>query len=350
MDNIRFFYSEFENQIKDIEDYMKSIELQKAMIREMKERGNDLKDLNYTKQYCYAIKNVVASPIQYNAIIISIYGCFEHYIDEVFNSYMNNICEIINNYEEFPERLREKQIKKLGDFLVNPKRYKNYSLSIEDAIENVYKYLLLNHGGNLKIDQISELAKEFGINDFINKIVQNYGFMSYFVRNGLHNEDTYRRTASQNPKNLFEKLEWFVSARNDVAHGWVEERMELNAISENYLGFLKILAYAINEIMLQSFMSFLMEREKLCKLGKAIKVIDSHIVCINNGDNIFGIGDYLIAVKNKKIKVLEIKTLQINGKSIERLEKTNNDVGIGLEKRDDIKINQEYSFYLCKYN
>lgn len=89
------------------------------------------------------------------------------------------------------------------------------------------KDLILNHGGNLRIDQISELVKDFSIEDFINKIVRNYGLKSYFLQRGIHSEDTYNRTISQNPKNLFEELEWLVAVRNDVAHGWVGERVEL---------------------------------------------------------------------------------------------------------------------------
>lgn len=113
------------------------------------------------------VKEVVETPIQYNAVIISIYGCFEQYIDNVFNEYCLAIYGVIDNYDNLPEKMKEKHIKKLGDFLSNPQRYKNCELTDKQAVKNAVaafnnpkegfgnnQKLILSHGSNLKIEQM----------------------------------------------------------------------------------------------------------------------------------------------------------------------------------------------------
>lgn len=360
MDNIQFYYDEFEKQIDEIEQYITSIELQKSMIRELSEKENSLKGrFDNTLMYSGIIKDVITSPIQYNAVIISIYGCFEKYIDNIFNCYCNNLCDVIDEYENLPQSLRDKQMRKLGDFLINPQRYKNYNLDVSSAIENTYFSFsnpkegiiknisfLVNHGGNLKIDQIADLARDFGIENFLHKITCNDLFKSYFIEQREHSEETYKSTSKKNMKSFFDDLDQLVEARNNVAHGWVEVRTDLNTIKERWLVYLKILAGVINETMKTSFAEFLYHSGKLQELGKPINVIDNHIVCINNGSALLEREDYIIAINGKNIlKTIKIQTIEIDGKRVDRLTETNIDVGIGLAIRNDLKVNSSYTFY-----
>ena len=170
MRNLRFYFDEYRKQLVEIRTFIRSVELQKDVISELElfekvERNK----LDLSLQYSKIIKQVVESPIQYNAVIISIYGCFEQYIDNIFNEYCHALYDIIDNYDNLPEKMKEKHIKKLGDFLSNPQRYKNYDLTDKQAIRNAVEAfnnpkvglgnnqkLILVHGGNLKIEQITE--------------------------------------------------------------------------------------------------------------------------------------------------------------------------------------------------
>lgn len=80
-------------------------------------------------------------------------------------------------------------------------------------------------------------------------------------------------------------------------------------------------------------------------IGKPLKVIDHHILCINNQEILLHKGDYLLAVKNDKFKVLTIRTLQKDGIDIEGADEKNIDIGIGFEKRVDLNVDEEYEFY-----
>ena len=210
MINLRFYFDEYKRQLAEIRIFIQSVELQKDVISEIEfyEKQGE-KKLNLSLQYSKIIKRVVETPIQYNAVIISIYGCFERYIDNVFNEYCLAIYGVIDNYDNLPEKMKEKHIKKLGDFLSNPQRYKNCELTDKQAVKNAVaafnnpkegfgnnQKLILSHGSNLKIEQILELANDLGIKNFENSIVSNYLFKSYFFKREIFNEETYNRLIS----------------------------------------------------------------------------------------------------------------------------------------------------------
>ncbi|MHC1722935.1 MAG: MAE_28990/MAE_18760 family HEPN-like nuclease [Aminipila sp.] len=362
MDNLRFYFEEFEKQLVEIEMYIQSIELQKDMIIELDSEKDEFNNqIDKTLQYSEIIKQVVASPIQYNAVVISIYGCFEQYIDNIFSNYCTRACESVDKYEKLPEKLQEKHIKKLGDFLSNPQRYRNYELTVTQAIENAFvafnnpkvgiennQKLVLSHGANLKIDQISELANDLGVNSIEKNIANHYLFKSYHICQGDYNEETYTRLMSQDTKRLFETLDKLVEERNNVAHGWVENRIKLTEIKDKIIGYMKCLAEVISDILLKSAAKLEYEHDKLHCIGKPIQIIDHHIICINNGNVKIHKGDYLVAVKDKNIKVLLIESLERNREKVENITETNVNIGIGFQKREDLNVDKEYNFFCDK--
>lgn len=359
MRNLRFYFDEYKKQLVEIKTFIRSVELQKDVISEMELLEKvDNKILNLSLQYSKIVKQVVESPIQYNAVIISIYGCFEQYIDNIFEEYCQALYDIIDNYDNLPKKMKEKHIKKLGDFLSNPQRYKNYDLTDKQAVKNAAeafnnpkegfgnnKRLILTHGGNLKIEQITELASDLGIEDFEKNVVSNYIFKGFFINREVFNEETYTRLISSGSKQLFEMLDRLVEERNNVAHGWVESRIKLSDISSEYIDYMECLAESILEVLIKSIRITQYNNGKMYLIGKPLKVIDHHIVCINNQEILLHKGDYLFAVKNDKFKVLTIRSLQKDGVDIEGVEEKNIDIGIGFEKRVDLNVDVEYEFY-----
>ena len=362
MINLRFYFDEYKRQLAEIRTFIQSVELQKDVISEIEFYENkEKKRLNLLLQYSAIIKQVVETPIQYNAAIISIYGCFEQYIDNVFNEYCLAIYGIVDKYDNLPEKMKEKHIKKLGEFLSNPQRYKNYDLTDKQAVKNAVEAfnnpkegfgnnqkLILSHGGNLKIEQILELANDLGIKNFEKSIVSNYLFKSYFLKRELFNEETYNRLISNGSKRLFEMLDRLVQERNNVAHGWVETRIKLSDIASEYIDYMESLAESILEGLIKSFYIIKCENDKMCLIGKPLKVIDHHIICINNREIVFHKEDYLLAVKGNIIKVLTIKSIQKDGVDIEHIKEKNVDIGVGFEKRVDLNVDEKYEFYCEK--
>lgn len=364
MKNIQLCLDNLVKRLEKISDYLSSLDVQKSMIRELESEKTNEYFMEYpdefysTMMYIEKIKSVALSPVQYNALIISIYGCFEEFIDKLFAEYINLLCLNISNYEELPEKLRDKHLKRLGDFLSNPQRYKNYGVTAQEAIDNCYLLLnsqktinfgenmpfVLAHSGNITMEQLVELMGELGINDALRKIVNNYNFIMYQKEYRDFTEDIIKRYASNNPSVLFSPLSAIVEARNNVAHGWEDNRSDYNGIRENMICFIECLSKALTEIIISSFLTRQYNRGRFKEFPKAIKVIDNHILCINNKDIMLHIGDYILALTKNDSKVLKIKGIQIDGVSVEEINEENIDIGIEFEKRADKNIKGEYTY------
>ena len=249
MINLQLQYQKLEEQLEYIQTYIQSIELQKNMISEIENQITDQATLNSfpkTIDYSRIIKKVIASPIQYNAVIISIYGCFEQYIDNIFSTYCNELYSIVDTYDNLPDKLKEKHIKKLGDFLTNPQRYKNYDLTNVQAIKNAFyafenpktgftnnQKLILSHSGNLKIEQISELANDLGIPDFEKSIANCYIFKNYQMQHNDYSKENYSNLVARNSKKLFNILEKIVDEYSGYVHKVVKNMVGKNITEED---------------------------------------------------------------------------------------------------------------------
>lgn len=361
MSDLQIYSEKFRRQLEEIQKYIFSLDMQKNVISELsilEKMGGSTPNLEATLKYSKVLKDVIKTPIQYNAVIISIYGSLEQFINELFEGYCNLLYDAIDNYDNIPVKMREKHIKRLGEFLSNPQRYKNYELTEKEAIENALlafekpriglqnnQSLLLAHAGNLKMDQISELANGLGIGGLEKKIVFNYIFRDYYVHNNQYSDKSYESIAARESKNLFILLDKLVDARNDVAHGWVENRIKLSDLSEEYIEYLKIFAEAISEVLMNDIMCKKLEMGKLHSIGKPQKVYDHHIVCINNSNALLKVNDTILAVKENSKKVLKIQSIEKNKKKIEEIIEYGVDVGIEFIKRQDLYVDERYEIF-----
>lgn len=342
MNELQICSEKFERQLDEIKNYISSLKILRNVIGELVrlEKNDSSGEARHTLEYSKVLKNIIETPIQYNAVIISLYGSFEQFIDEIFNEYCRALYEIIDDYDKIPFRMREKHIKRLGEFLANPQRYKNYELTEKQAIENALvafenpkeglqknQSLLLAHGGNLKVEQIAELANGLGVGGLEKKIVSNYGFKNYIMNKEEYADETYESIAARESKKLFVILNKLVDSRNDVAHGWVENRIDFSALSEEYIEYLKVFSETLKEILMSDIMCKKYEAGKLCSMGKPKKVIDHHIACINNGKALLKNGDNILAIKDNSRKMLKIQSIERNKKNIPQILEHNIDIG-----------------------
>lgn len=360
MNELQIYSEKFKRQLDEIKSYIFSLEMQKDVIGELVclEKNDNSIGLKHTLEYSRVLRKVVETPIQYNAVIISIYGSFEQFIDEIFNEYCRALYDIIDDYNKIPFKMREKHIKRLGEFLSNPQRYKNYELTEKQAIENALvafenpkeglqknQSLLLAHSGNLKMEQITELANSLGIGGLEKKIVSNYGFKNYFMCKEEYSDKTYESIASRESKKLFMILDKLVDSRNNVAHGWVENRIKFTDLSEEYIEYLKVFAETLSEILMGEIMCKKHDAGKLYSIGMPIKVIDHHIVCINNRKALLRKNTNILAVKNNCKKLLQIQSIQKNNEDISEITEYNIDVGLGFVKRQDLYVDEKYEIF-----
>lgn len=183
------------------------------------------------------------------------------------------------------------------------------------------------------------------IPDFEKSIANCYIFKNYQMQHNDYSKENYSNLVARNSKKLFNILEKIVDERNNVAHGWVENRISFSDIDNEYIEYIHYLSKSILEILILSLFNTKYNHGKLYFIGKPIEVYDHHIIGINNKGSLLKKNDYLYAIKDKAKKILRIESLQKDLKDIDEISEYNVDIGIGFTKHCDLNIDKNYEFY-----
>ena len=110
MNSIRLCKIEFLRNLNNIENYIIYLEEQNRLFEKMDMNNAFLKDMNM-----YEIKKryveIVNTPVTYNAIIISLYGCYESYVDKLADLLLDHWASTIKSYEDLSAKLKNKHKK-----------------------------------------------------------------------------------------------------------------------------------------------------------------------------------------------------------------------------------------------
>lgn len=350
------------SRLEEIEKYIFLIEKQKDVISEMKISSEDNKAiLNKTHEYVDMLISLKNSTINYNAIIISLYGCYENFIDDILKEYLSEIIKIDSKYNSLNSEIKKKYMEKATEYLANPQRFINYGMSVEDLVESLYQCikedncqkmnldLVLKHPANLKIEQVNTLLMEIGINNPIKNIIKSDKYKDYY-RNEKDIVETYNDEddiVEKNNEILFSTLIELVDRRNSVAHSWKEdERISLKEINKRFVVFIKMFCGCIYELVVTTYMLKLKECEKLSEFKIIYNVFNNKILCVNGETSRLKKGDNLL-VYNQNINrwyTTEVKKIQVNSKEVDKIEQDNIDIGLELFS----KVKKDYKFYYIK--
>lgn len=324
MDYFSVAINQYTKRLDDIKKHIQFITLQKDLF-------NQIKNNSRMELYANALKDILNSTVQYNSIIICLYGCFEEFIDEIALEYISIIDSLCTSYNELPQSIKDKHLYKVGEFLSNPQRYKGYELSVDDCINNIYMSinslenrklnaeLIISHAANLKVEKICDLFKDLGIKNSKCKI------------------DEIEKL------NLLNEL---VDQRNVISHSWkVEQRLAYDKINNETIVVLRAIGEKLVDILLDEVFLFMDGKNMFESFDKPIKVINNNILCINSKNSHLEKGDSIFFHKNNGEKVrLEILGIEIEKKSVDRVEEENIDIGIKVNKN----INEKWDYYYIK--
>lgn len=320
--------NQYIKRLEEIKKHIEFISLQKNLYNEIKEKSN-------MELYSSKLGKIINSTVQYNSIIICLYGCFEEFIDSIAAEYIRIINELCTSYKDLPKSLRNKHMIKVGDFLSNPQRYKGYELTVEECIKNIYMSiyseeertlnteLLITHGGNLKVDKIYDLFRDLGIKDLKTELETKIN------------------------KVRLKLLDDLIDQRNVISHSWeVDQRFAFIKIKDDIISLLVELGKTLKEILLDKIFLFIEFKEGFECFEKPIKVINNRILCINSKKSHLRVGDSILLCKGngKKIRV-EVLELRVDGVNKSKIEEEN--IAIGIKVNKNIKENWTY-YYVKK--
>lgn len=346
MNRIEDKYISFERNIKNVVRFMDFLEMQEEEIR--------------NPQAIELVREVIHSSVPYNAMIISLYGNVELFIDEVAEAYIDKIYRVVNRYPELPKRMREKHEMTSGEFLCNPGRFNNYETTIEDVVCNLNDCLqgkenakmnmkmILKHGGNLKSEQTFKFFTDLGVENVKTRFLQSETTISeYAKQKGFSFEDARLRLLVQNKEessiNYFEELDNLVEQRNQVAHsGKVDEKKSLNYIKENTIPFLLLFGRVISEILTNDILNLLIEKHMLVGFAKVKKVYNNEVIWFELGENSLAVGDKIVYTNCQDVGFCDVVSIRVNDENVLSVDSlVNQEATVRVNK----KVKSNWHFY-----
>lgn len=319
--------NQYIKRLEEIKKHIEFISLQKDLYIKIKDKA----DMGL---YSSKLGEIINSTVQYNSIIICLYGCFEEFIDSIALEYIRVINGLCTSYEDLPENLRKKHMLKVGDFLSNPQRYKGYELTVEECIKNIYMSiysseertlnteLLISHAGNLKVDKVYDLFRDLGIKDLKSEFENRIN------------------------KVKLKQLDDLIDQRNVISHSWeVDQRFSFIKIKDEIISLLIKLGKTLNAILLDEIFLFIDEKDGFECFGDPIKVVNNRILCIDSKNSFLKVGDSILLCKGdgKKIR-LEVLELHDDGINISKVERKNIKIGIKVNKN----IKKYWKYYYVR--
>lgn len=348
--------SEFELEIQKIRDYVESNRQIQDILTyspQSADSPNIVSLLDIAKQHLTTFRS--KKIFEYRALIISLYGCFERYVETIIMGYLSHLNDIIPNYRDLPETIRNNHFQLSATLLNNlsQKKYENVTtkeLIVENlhkcAIDDDYKlniHAYIDHKANLKHEVIYDLISHLAILDFSGKMKRSECIINYFDSEFIIDENTRIDV-------IFGKLEDLAQLRNDISHGTPGQHVLHPSVIIDYINYVE--AYGKS-------MYFVLENEGLKfrqlfrseVLGAVIKIINNHILCVTVENKRIAVGDQIICVAGKdhnpiyyEARVEEIQIKNVKHDMILIYEPT----AVALRLSKSVKIN--YTFYSYRNN
>lgn len=256
----------FKDRTEEIKNYIDSIEMDKIFLSKLNDENPEEK-----KYKEYVIKRI-NSTLTYNSVIISIAVCFENYIKELLEDYLEKTSKICKNYSQLCDKLRKKHKMKIGEYLFNSNRYQHYPVTEEEAIKNLYMCIsgeseykltipiLLESGGNFKGSKLEELMSDLGIENYKQEITIDKNIQLKYEN--YKGDKGYKET-----RLAYVPLDDLINQRNLAAHSWENtSRITMEKLKE-IIEYLISLGEKTYEIIDNIFLN-----EIILKLGHLVPI------------------------------------------------------------------------------
>lgn len=285
---------------------------------------------------------LIERQFHYTTIIITLYGAFEQFINNLIEEYILGINSIVKSYSSLPAQIQKNNYK-LSIDLINKIEKKNYNggLNREIVISNLsscysgnsYKLTpeaFSNSSANRRINVINDLLNQLGFTNVEKKIVKDKRFS--LLCSELSKDSNY----------VINFINDLADRRNELAHGISVNTLSREIITE-YIHTVEIYSKILKDILEQELISFTIN-EKGIEIGQPLEVFQKgKIIVINSQFNLIKLNQKIAAKNNNKLHIGKIIGLQVNSKDKKFITKAKNQqVGI----KTDFNGKKGMTYYL----
>jgi len=279
----------------------------------------------------------------YTAIVISLYGSLERFIESLVEGYVYTIGKRTPKYEQLPDEIRKHHLRKSMDLIEKIERTRRGNLDVTQIIENLHQSLSNNNSSALNAEAYSNHTANIRCS-VVDGIFNNVGVQGICGRaRSLAIVEQENQASSVPPWSLIDDL---AERRNELSHGMPSELLSLDLL-EDYISEVYSFARQVYNVANGESLRPLVEHSSMA-LPPAVQVIDNKIVCISNAGHPISVGDYLIAETNDPVLPYRwgrIERIEINKQKVDKVE-SGPEIFIGLQV--DMKTKQNHRYYLYR--
>lgn len=194
----------------------------------------------------------------YRSNIISLYGCFEQFIESSVKEYVNELLKVCSNFMDLDNSIKNEYIEK-WKALHGKLHYNKYQeITPIYMIESLYRSMIenkneviaecfLQNGGNYKHEEIMKVFSNLGFHDIRSCLKHYEPLASFFSKNGFDNYAT---------------IDELVERRNEIAHGVNSNNLVSESIVLDYIGYIEKYALSITEYLKDQIFNHLWRKRK----------------------------------------------------------------------------------------
>lgn len=214
----------------------------------------------------------------YSAVIVRLYGYFENSVEDIIESYLQDLLRLVSRFNELPICIQKNHFSKSIELSRSLKleKFKNKTSErkiIEilskcyDSVEGIQPQLntlaYTMHGANFRFQVIDGIFKDIGINNIHEKIIQEPSFRQYLSLENPEllsypiNDSRYIKRAEKSIRIVLSTL---ADRRNEIAHGSPCELIALEEVRSGYIDFFKYYARSLSEVLKKSLIPYLINQ------------------------------------------------------------------------------------------
>ncbi len=294
--------------------------------------------------------NVLKRTFNYNSLIISLYGYFEKFIEDIIELYVDDLNTSISDYNQLPEPLIKNHLS-LSIQMINKVESNKYQgqLSKETIINNLHacintrtRYILnkeafRQHSSNFRHLTITEVFGKLGLPNISDLILDNKNFYSYTIVR-LQKTEGEKLTADE----AFDYIDELAERRNDVAHGVSGEILNLEILSD-FITYFEFYSAAITEVVNRNLQTIKLLRNSI-NLGELTGWYkNGMVICFYTKNNPIEIGDYVWGLNENGYVKCRILSIKYKDKFVDRVDKNDSyDIGVEL----DVPLKKSHKIHL----
>lgn len=341
-------YATFKDEIEQIESYMQGIECYNEIL---KLDASELESVHKEKiiDLQSVSNNFNKRKYDYTVVIVSLYGCFEQYVENFVKDYLMILVDECEEYTKLPTVILDKHID-LSILLIGKIEQSKYSdfLSKEQIIRNLNECIQNNkcainyeafcqHTANFRIQIVNEVLKNVGLTDVVNCVKRNEELKElYVLQNGECNYEGLKL------ENIFSFLNELADRRNRIAHGSINDILSLN-LQLQMIKKVKIFVEEMDRIGFEKTLPYLVNKaykiDEIYNPNKSTKLL-----CFKLKKSKIGIGDIVIKELGNKFTYCRIESIEVEHMKYSQFE-TEEEAAIGIMLDKTRKPNENYWIY-----